>query len=125
MDPLTHTLVGASLAAKGLRRKTALATVTLIVAANLPDIDGVCQLMGTDAGLAGRRGITHGVVALVLLPMALAGLMFAVAQRLERHRGTRHVHEQEDAVDEAGPSQAGALQPAPLSFRWLLLLSAL
>lgn len=74
MDNLAHTLVGLALADAGLKRKTALATVTLAVAANLPDIDGIIYLFGTGPdALAFRRGWTHGVVAMVVLPLLLAG----------------------------------------------------
>ena len=75
MDPVAHTLVGASLAETGLREKTALATPTLIIGANLPDIDAFAMMWGRDAGLHFRRGWTHGVLAMVVLPLALAGAM--------------------------------------------------
>ncbi len=117
MDPLTHTLVGASLAATGLKRKTVLGTATLLIAANLPDIDGVCQLMGTDAGLGGRRGHTHGVLALLLLPVLLAAVMFVIAQWWERRQQKRKADlEEVDTPAPAGPA---------VSFRWLWLLSAI
>jgi hypothetical protein len=41
MENLTHTFVGAALAECGLKRVTPLATTTLLIAANLPDIDVV------------------------------------------------------------------------------------
>lgn len=72
MDPVAHTLVGAALAETGLRRKTALATPTLIIGANLPDVDALAMMWGRDAGLAFRRGWTHGVLAMVVLPLVLA-----------------------------------------------------
>jgi inner membrane protein len=75
MDPLAHTLVGAALAETRLRRTTPLAAATLILGANAPDLDFVTSIGGTDASLFWRRGLTHGVVAMVLLPLALTGLM--------------------------------------------------
>lgn len=72
MDPLTHTLVGASLAATGLRERTRAAVPALIVGANLPDIDVLAYAAGADAALGFRRGWTHGVAALVVLPGLLA-----------------------------------------------------
>ena len=42
-----------------------------MVAANLPDIDVFVILLGSYAGLALRRGWTHGPIAMVLLPLAL------------------------------------------------------
>lgn len=77
MDPLAHTLVGASLAETGLRRATPLATATLVLGANAPDIDILAAFQGRDASLGFRRGITHGVLAMMVLPIVLTGLMLA------------------------------------------------
>ncbi len=85
MDPLAHTLVGATLAETGLRRATPLATSTLVVGANLPDIDFVSTAWGSDAMLDVRRGITHGVLGIAVLPVALAAGMVLV-DRLRRRR---------------------------------------
>jgi inner membrane protein len=80
MDNLCHTLVGVAVAQAGLKRKTALATVTSAIAANLPDIDVLVFLTGTPS-VAFRRGITHGVPAQILLPIVLAGLMWSIGRR--------------------------------------------
>ncbi|HVL56824.1 MAG TPA: metal-dependent hydrolase [Burkholderiaceae bacterium] len=72
MDPLAHTLVGAALAETGSKRRSRYATATLIVGANLPDIDAVAMLWGSDTGLYFRRGWSHGVLGLILLPLLLA-----------------------------------------------------
>ena len=44
MDNLTHSLVGAVLGQLGLKKRTGLAVPTLVIAANLPDIDAACAL---------------------------------------------------------------------------------
>ncbi len=75
MDNLTHSLVGALIGQMGLKRKTGLAMPTLIIAANIPDIDAVAVLLGGQQHLALRRGITHGPIAMVLLPLLLWGAM--------------------------------------------------
>lgn len=75
MDPLTHTLVGASLATTRLGEKTRLATPALVIGANLPDVDVLAYFRGGDFALGFRRGWTHGVLALVILPAVLAGLL--------------------------------------------------
>ena len=75
MDNLTHSLVGALLGQMGLKRKTGLAMPTLIIAANIPDIDAVAMLLGGYQHLAIRRGITHGPIAMVILPLILWGAM--------------------------------------------------
>jgi inner membrane protein len=59
----------------GLKRKTGLAMPTLIIAANIPDIDAVAVLLGGHQHLAIRRGITHGPIAMVVLPLLLWGVM--------------------------------------------------
>lgn len=88
MDNLTHTLVGAALGEAGLKRRTALATPTLLVGANLPDLDAVAYLWGDLAAFEWRRGWTHGVLAWAVLPLLLAGVMIGAARLAER-RGWR------------------------------------
>ena len=56
----------------GLKRLSGRAMPTLIIAANIPDIDAVATLLGTES-LALRRGITHGPVAMLVLPLLLTG----------------------------------------------------
>jgi inner membrane protein len=87
MDNLTHSLVGAALSEAGPRDRYALATPTLILAANVPDVDVLSYLVADEfAALAWRRGITHGVPALVLWPFVVAATMLAW-DRLVRRRG--------------------------------------
>lgn len=76
MDNLTHSLTGALLGQMGLKRLSARAMATLVIAANIPDIDAVASVLGRES-LAIRRGITHGPIALLLLPILLTGLMLA------------------------------------------------
>jgi inner membrane protein len=103
MDNLAHTLAGLAMAEAGLRRKTALGATTLAIAANLPDIDALIYLVGDGIdALAFRRGWTHGVLAMVVLPLVLAAGMRAVG-RLRRSRS--------DA--------------STMSWRWLIILAAL
>ncbi len=87
MDNLTHGLMGALLGQAGLKRRTGLAMPALIFGANLPDIDAGCVVWGTES-LAMRRGLTHGPIALVLLPLALAGFLWWF-DRWQARRGTR------------------------------------
>lgn len=88
MDNLTHSLAGAVLGQMGLKRKTGLAMPTLIIAANLPDIDAVATLLGGHQHLAIRRGITHGPIAMLLLPVILWAIMLGY-DRWQAVRGTR------------------------------------
>ena len=75
MDPIAHSLVGASLSETQLRRLTTLATPTLVLAANAPDIDIISTALGQDFSLGFRRGWTHGVLAMAVLPLVLAALL--------------------------------------------------
>ena len=75
MDNLTHSLAGAVLGQMGLKNKTGLGMATLIIAANIPDIDAVATLLGGVQHLAIRRGVTHGPIAMVVLPLLLTGIM--------------------------------------------------
>lgn len=87
MDNLTHSLVGAVLGQMGLKKKTGLAMPTLILAANLPDIDAACAVYGIES-LSMRRGVTHGPIALLLLPILLWAAMIAF-DRWQERRGKR------------------------------------
>ncbi|MGB3794807.1 MAG: metal-dependent hydrolase [Alteraurantiacibacter sp.] len=97
MDNLTHSLTGALIGQAGLKRKTGLAMPALIIGANLPDVDAACffWLEGVES-LAFRRGITHGPVALLLLPLLLAGLLYGwdywQTRRGKRPEGRLPVH---------------------------------
>lgn len=86
MDNLAHGLFGAALGEAGLKEKTGLGLATLIIAANLPDVDALGLLVGEN--LAWRRGWTHGPVAMLVLPPLLVGAMVAF-DRWQTRRGTR------------------------------------
>jgi inner membrane protein len=98
MDNLCHTLVGAALAETGLRKRTPLATATLLVAVNIPDVDGILYWLNRPVEALGfRRGWTHGVLAMVVWPFVLTGMMLAW-DRWVRRRGRP---EREPAVPRA------------------------
>lgn len=94
MDNVCHTLVGAALAETGLKRRTRLGTATLMIGANFPDIDVVTVPFGRAIEM--RRGWTHGVLALVVLPVVLTALMLAW-DRWQGREGDEspHVHPRE------------------------------
>jgi len=87
MDPVAHTLFGAALAESGLKRTTRYATATLLISANLPDIDVIAHVAGSDASLYFRRGWSHGILALLVLPLLLAGLVWLWHRWREKHAG--------------------------------------
>ncbi|HSK78440.1 MAG TPA: metal-dependent hydrolase [Thermoanaerobaculia bacterium] len=86
MDNLCHSLVGAALSRAGLGKRTALATATLVIGANLPDVDVFAYAWGADTALGFRRGWTHGVLALALWPFVLTGIMMAWDRLVRRRR---------------------------------------
>jgi len=86
MDPIAHTLVGAALAQSGLKHRTALGTATLVVGANLPDVDVAAYAWGPETALWFRRGLTHGVLAVIVLPLALALAMLTWDRVVRRPR---------------------------------------
>ena len=104
MDPICHTLVGAALASTGLERKTRFGCATLILGANLPDVDVISYAWGEIAAFGCRRGITHGILALIVLPFLLAGAMMLVGRLSRRKRGSA---------------------AAAVDFKWLLALSVI
>lgn len=91
MDPLTHTLLGANLASTRLRDTTRLATAALVIGANLPDVDSILYFTGhDDLALGFRRGWTHGVLALVVLPCVQTAFLLLYARM--RPDPSRRVH---------------------------------
>jgi inner membrane protein len=55
--------------------------VTLMIASNLPDVDAIALFATEIPAVAIRRGWTHGVLAQAILPVMLAGVMFAIGRR--------------------------------------------
>jgi inner membrane protein len=89
MEPVTHFLTGATLARAGFNRKTALATVTMTLAAEAADIDVLAYVKGSAVGFIQHRGITHtfiGVPVIAALVVGLVWLMDALWQRRRRAR---------------------------------------
>ncbi|HZU42860.1 MAG TPA: metal-dependent hydrolase, partial [Terriglobales bacterium] len=84
MEPITHFLTGACMARAGLNHKSALATATLVIAAEAPDADMIGYLGGPVVGFAHHRGITHTFVGVPLVAAAVVLLMYAI-DRIRRH----------------------------------------
>src|SRR5687767_9182428 len=75
-----------------------------MISANLPDIDVLSFFVASVNPISFRRGWTHGVIAQLLLPVALSSAMWAVGRVLGHRGGDRP-------------------ERPPLHFGWLLLLS--
>jgi len=76
LEPLTHFLTGACIARAGLNRKTALATATVTLAAEAPDIDVLGNLKGPVFGFAHHRGFTHSFLGLVFVSAMVVGVVY-------------------------------------------------
>ncbi len=86
MDNLAHALAGAALGQAGLKKHSGLGVVTLVIAANIQDIDVVGGFVGRS--LFWRRGWTHGPIGLLVLPILLVVVMIAF-DRWQAGRGSR------------------------------------
>ena len=86
MDPLAHTLVGCTLAKSGLGKQSAFAPTALVIGANLPDVDAITYFVSSDLALFFRRGWTHGIPAIVILPLILAVALVLLDRILGRRQ---------------------------------------
>jgi inner membrane protein len=78
LEPITHFLTGACLGRSGFNRKTALATATMTLAAEAPDLDVLGQFHGPVFGFAHHRGFTHSFLGLFLVAALVVGFMYVV-----------------------------------------------
>jgi inner membrane protein len=78
LEPITHFLTGACMGRAGLNRKTALATLTLTLAAEAPDLDVLSRFGGPAFGFAHHRGFTHSFVGLPLDAAAVVGFVYLI-----------------------------------------------
>ena len=100
VDNLTHTLTAVAISQAGLNRKTRFATLTVILGANLPDIDLIARLDSSATYLKYHRGITHSILGVTVLALLLEWTVSVLGRKAQpRPHG-------------AGP---------PLAGRWLLL----
>ncbi len=77
LEPFTHFLTGACLGRAGLNRKTALATLTLTLAAEAPDLDVPFGHIGGRAfGFAHHRGFTHSFLGVPLDALVVVGFVY-------------------------------------------------
>ena len=62
----------------GLNRKTALATATVTLAAEAPDLDVLGEFKGQVFGFAHHRGFTHSFLGIALVSALVVGLMYVI-----------------------------------------------
>ncbi|MFZ0687957.1 MAG: metal-dependent hydrolase [Terriglobales bacterium] len=78
MEPVTHFLFGAAMGRAGLNRKTALATATLTLAAEAPDLDVLSRFGGSAFGLNHHRGFTHSFLGIPIVAVAVVGFVYLI-----------------------------------------------
>jgi inner membrane protein len=79
LEPITHFLTGACLGRAGLNRTTALATLTVTLAAEAPDLDVIAGIVhGPTFGFAHHRGFTHSFLGIFLDAMVVLGFVYLV-----------------------------------------------
>ena len=71
--------MGAAFGEAGLKHRTRFGAAALMISANIPDVDVLVFFSGTPP-VAFRRGITHGIVAQLLLPIVLTAVFVVVAR---------------------------------------------
>lgn len=69
-------MTGACLGRAGLNRKTALATATVTLAAEAPDLDVLANFKGRVFGFAHHRGFTHSFLGLILTSALTVAVMY-------------------------------------------------
>jgi inner membrane protein len=107
LDPVTHMLTGACLSRAGLNRKTALATLTLTLAFEAPDIDSLYYFGGSITGLQHHRGLTHSFIGAPVMAAAVVALVYGIDRWLSSRRNK-------------GASESAGTSPRPLP-NWKLL----
>jgi inner membrane protein len=110
MEPVTHMLAGGCLARAGLNRKAAYATLTMVVAAEFPDIDTLWGLRGPVESFQHHRGITHTFLGLPLEAAMLVGAVYGWHRWRLARAGARPVDPLRPAKAlTAGPVRWGVL----------------
>ena len=86
MEPVTHFLYGATMSRAGFTRKTALATLTMTLAAEAPDIDMLWYFNGSAVGFVRHRGFTHTVFGIPVVAALVLVLVFSLNYIYRRWR---------------------------------------
>lgn len=76
MEPVTHFLTGACMSRAGFNRKSALATLTMVLGAEAADLDVLWAFKGPIAALQHHRGITHSFVGAPFMAAATLGFVY-------------------------------------------------
>src|SRR6476620_8177830 len=87
MDNITHTLTGALIGQRGLKRRSRFAFAACLLGANAPDIDVFAPLAFPVDGIEFHRGPLHGVFAWPLLAAAIVAVLWLLDRLRPRAEG--------------------------------------
>jgi inner membrane protein len=127
LEPVTHILTGACLARTGFNRRAAYTTLTMALAAEMPDLDMLWSLKGPVEGFTHHRGITHTFVALPVEAAILVGAVYLL-HRWRVRRPTRTMSPsatgaRPQAAVRDGAGSGGAATAAPVRWGTLYLFA--
>jgi len=80
LEPVTHFLTGACMSRAGLNRKSALATLTMVLAAEAADLDVLYAFKGPIAALQHHRGITHSFLGAPFVAAVTLGFVYLLSR---------------------------------------------
>jgi membrane-bound metal-dependent hydrolase YbcI (DUF457 family) len=89
VDNITHSLFGITLGRTPLGRAGRGSTAVLVLASNVPDIDGLAAARGAGSYLHWHRGPLHGPLGIVGLGLASAAIVWAWQRFIERPKEDR------------------------------------
>jgi inner membrane protein len=78
LEPVTHLLTGACISRAGLNRATGLATLTLVLATEAPDLDVLYYFRGSVAVFAHHRGFTHTFLGAPVMAAFVVAVVYGV-----------------------------------------------
>jgi membrane-bound metal-dependent hydrolase YbcI (DUF457 family) len=76
LENIAHTFLGSALAQAGLKKLSGMGMATLVIAANLPDIDLVWSFYSYTSYLIHHRGFTHSFIGIIPQMFILSAIMY-------------------------------------------------
>jgi inner membrane protein len=80
LEPVTHFLTGACMGRAGFNRKSAFATLTMVLAAEAADLDVLWGIRGRIEAFQHHRGITHTFIATPVVAAVTVGFVYLLSR---------------------------------------------